>query len=119
MKAHTANLVNAITLIILGAWGYLGSDDPSPTALIPVVAGILLLAMNGGVKKENKAIAHIAVLLTLLMLGGLVMPLLGAIGRSDMLALGRVGIMIATTLLAMAAFIRSFIEARKAREAGE
>lgn len=117
MKAHIASLINAISLIALGGWGYLGSDDPSVTALIPVIAGVLLLAMYGGVKKENKAIAHIAVLVTLLMLFGLVMPLLGAIGRSDTLAIGRVVVMMITTIMAMVAFVQSFIAARKNREA--
>lgn len=117
MNAHTASLINAIALTGLGLWGYLGSESPSPTALIPVVIGVLLLLMNGGVKKENKVIAHIAVLLTLLILLGLVMPFKGAIGRGDTMAMVRVGIMILTTIMAMVYFIKSFRDARKAREA--
>ena len=117
MKAHTASLINAITLIGLGGWGYLGSDEPSVTALIPVIAGVLLIAMNGGVKQENKTVAHIAVLLTLLVEIGLFMPLLGALERNDTEALIRVVIMIATCSLAMAFFVKSFIDARKRREA--
>ena len=73
MKAHTASLINAVILVALGGWAYLSSDDPSMTALIPVAVGVLLLALNGGVKKENKVIAHIAVLLTLVILLGLAM----------------------------------------------
>ena len=70
-----ASLVNALTLIIFGAWGYFASTDGSITALIPVVFGIALLAMNKGVKNENKVIAHIAVVLTVLILFGLLKPL--------------------------------------------
>lgn len=116
-KAHTASLINAIALIGLGAWGYFGSETPSPTALIPVGIGLALLLMNGGVKKENKVIAHIAVLLTLLMVFGLAMPLKGALGRGDTMAAARVGIMLLTTIIALISFIKSFIDARKAREA--
>lgn len=115
MKAHTASLINAIALVALGAWGYFGSETPSPTALIPVIGGAILLALNGGVKKENKVIAHIAVVLTLILLLGLVMPLKGAFARGDQMAIIRVAIMLLTSVLAMVYFIKSFIDARKAR----
>lgn len=115
MKAHVASLINAILLIVLGAWGYFASETPSTTALIPVIIGAVLLVLNGGIKKENKVIAHIAVLLTLLILLGLVMPLRGAIARADTAAIARVVIMILSTIMAMVYFVKSFIDARKSR----
>ncbi|MEL6135163.1 MAG: hypothetical protein AAFR59_17535 [Bacteroidota bacterium] len=118
MKAHVASLINAILLVGLGAWGYFGSETPSPTALIPVAVGAILLALNNGVKKENKVIAHVAVVLTLIMLLGLAMPLMGAVGRGDTLGIVRVGVMIISTIFAMIFFVKSFIDARKKREAG-
>jgi len=116
MKAHTTNLINAAILIILGSWGYFGSETPSLTALIPVAVGVILLILSKGVKKENKVIAHIAVLLSLLVILGLIKPLAGAIGRVDTAALVRVIIMILSGILAMVYFIKSFIDARKNRE---
>tara|TARA_Y100000589_G_scaffold297230_1_gene304881 strand:- start:2974 stop:3348 length:375 start_codon:yes stop_codon:yes gene_type:complete len=115
MKAHTASLINAILLIVLPLWGYLSSETPSITALIPAFIGVILLAMNYGVKKENKIIAHIAVLLTLVILFGLIKPLKGAISRSDSLAIGRVVVMIISTVVAMIFFVKSFIDAKKRR----
>ena len=115
MKAHIVSLVHAVALIGLGGYGYLSSDTPSVTALIPVVFGVLLLAMNNGVKKENKVIAHIAVLLTLLIIIGLIKPLTGAMGRGDSAAVARVATMLVLGVLAMVSFVRSFIAARKAR----
>ena len=115
MKAHIVSLIHAVALIGLGGYGYLSSDTPSVTALIPVVFGVLLLAMNNGVKKENKVIAHIAVLLTLLIIIGLIKPLTGAIGRGDSAAVARVATMLVLGVLAMVSFVRSFIAARKAR----
>lgn len=115
MNAHTASLINAIVLIVMAAWGYLSSETPSLTALIPVAFGALLLACYPGVKAENKVIAHIAVLLTLIVLVALFMPLRGAIGRGDMLAIVRVAIMMASTAMAMVFFVKSFIEARRSR----
>ena len=115
MKAHVVSLIHAVALIGLGGYGYLSSETPSVTALIPVVFGVLLLAMNNGVKKENKAIAHIAVLLTLLIIIGLIKPLTGAMGRGDSAAVARVATMLVLGVLAMVSFVRSFIAARKAR----
>lgn len=115
MKAHVVSLIHAVALIGLGGYGYLSSDTPSVTALIPVVFGVLLLAMNNGVKKENKVIAHVAVLLTLLIIIGLIKPLTGAMGRGDSAAVARVATMLVLGVLAMVSFVRSFIAARKAR----
>ena len=115
MKAHIVSLIHAVALIGLGGYGYLSSDTPSVTALIPAVFGVLLLAMNNGVKKENKVIAHIAVLLTLLIIIGLIKPLTGAMGRGDSAAVARVATMLVLGVLAMVSFVRSFIAARKAR----
>lgn len=115
MKAHTASLINAVLLIGLSAWGYLASDTPSVTALIPAIIGVILLALNKGVKAENKLIAHIAVVLTLLILVGLIKPLQGAMGREDSMAIMRVVVMIASTIFAMIFFVKSFIDAKKNR----
>jgi hypothetical protein len=118
MKAHTASLVNALVLIGMGLWGYLASETPSMTALIPVIGGTLLLPMTPGIRNENKVVAHVAVVLTLVLLLGLFMPLKGAFERSDNMAVMRVALMLATSVLAMVAFIRSFIAARRRRESG-
>lgn len=120
MKAHTASLINAIALIAMGFWGYMETVafGKMSTALIPVIVGIVLLALNKGLKKENKIIAHIAVLLTALMVFGLIKPLSSALA-DEPLALAklfRVLMMLLTTFMAIIAFIRSFKEARRNRE---
>jgi hypothetical protein len=115
MKAHIASLTNAITLIVLSSWGYFSSDNPSLTALIPTVIGLVLLILNKGVKNENKITAHIAVLLTMVILIGLIKPVIGAVDRDDIAALIRLGIMILSTIVAMVFFVKSFINARKNR----
>jgi hypothetical protein len=117
MKAHVASLVNALILIGFGLWAYLGSDTPSKTALIPVGFGLMILSLYKGIKKEDKIIAHIAVLLTLAILGGLVKPLTAAIGRADGTAIMRVTAMILSTIVALFFFIKSFVDVRRARAA--
>ncbi len=115
MKAHTASMINAVLLITLPVLGYFVSDSPSLTVLIPVVFGVMLLACYSGVKVENKIIAHIAVLLTVIILVALFMPLKGALARGDTFAIIRVGLMLLSTFVAMVFFIKSFIDARRNR----
>ena len=113
MKASTSSLLNAIILISMGLWGYFESESKPITALIPVVIGLILLLVNKGVKNENKALAHVAVLLTFLILLGLIKPLMGAFERENAYAIIRVLLMIISSLWAMTSFIKSFISARK------
>ncbi|MBI9069569.1 MAG: hypothetical protein JEZ09_19895 [Salinivirgaceae bacterium] len=113
MKAYIASLVNAIVLISFGLWGYYGSESSSMTAFIPVAFGTIFLVLNKGVKNENKLIAHIVVILTLLVVIGLIKPFVGAIQRADSMSIFRVIAMILTSVWAMLTFIKSFKEARK------
>lgn len=113
MKASLSSLLNAIILISMGLWGYFESESKAITALIPVIIGIILLLVNKGVKNENKALAHVAVLLTFLILLGLIKPLMGAFERENAYAIIRVLLMIISSLWAMISFIKSFISARK------
>ncbi|QBG46144.1 hypothetical protein EGM51_01475 [Verrucomicrobia bacterium S94] len=117
MKAHTASLINALVLIAFGLWAYFGSETPSPTAFIPVGFGVVILALYKGVKKENKMVAHIAVLLTLVILIALIKPLTAALGRHDSVAVVRVVVMMLTSALSMFFFVKSFVDVRRARAA--
>ncbi|MBJ05369.1 MAG: hypothetical protein CMP65_05675 [Flavobacteriales bacterium] len=111
MEAHKANLINAITLILLGLWGFY--DTQSNTALIPTFFGIAFLIFTSGIKEGNKIISHLAVLFTLIILIALVGMRLPKSLESGGLGLYRVILMIATSAFAMFAFIKSFIDARR------
>ena len=114
MKASFYNILNSIVLISLGLWGYIDyTDVQSPTALIPVGFGVILLLCTMGLKKENKIIAHVAVLLTLVILVALVGMRLPKSLDSGGVGLFRVIAMIATSVLSMVAFVLSFIKARR------
>jgi len=117
MKVHTANLINAVILIVFSVWGYVASETPSGTAFIPLGFGIALLICYPWMRKHNRTVAHIAVVLTLLVLIGLIKPLTGALGRDDSAALFRVIVMMAGAVMAMVFFVKSFIDARKNRQA--
>ena len=101
MTPSKANLINAISLISMGFWGYLNVS--SPTALIPVVFGSVLLLCYFIVTKKpesTKIVAHIALLFTLII-------------DSGGLGLARVLVMISTCSFAILVFIKSFIDARR------
>ncbi|MDA7728705.1 hypothetical protein N8838_00955 [Flavobacteriales bacterium] len=119
MKTYQANLLNALTLILMPLWAYLTYEgtlekpEQSVTALIPLFLGFTLLLCYKGIKNENKIIAHVAVLLTLIaLLGNATKPLLTAIEEGRSLGVLRVSIMILTSILAMIIFIKSFIANR-------
>jgi hypothetical protein len=113
MKPFQMNLFNAIILIVFGLWGYLAPAEPSPTALIPVGFGAVFASMTPGMRKENKVVAHIVVLLTLVLAIALVMPLRGALNRDDWVAASRVGLMLLGCVIALVVYVRSFIAARR------
>lgn len=118
MKPYRANMINAIVLILMGLWGYFAAGDRPPTALIPVGFGVVFLLATKGMVAENKMVAHVVVLLTAVLIMMLVgMPFRKALAGEETLPIIRIGIMIGSCIFAFIAFIRSFIAAKKAREA--
>jgi len=115
MTAHTASLINALTLIACSIWAFLAVGGVHWTPLIPGAFGLALLACYPGVKAENKVVAHIAVVLTVVILVALYMPLASAIEGGLPGPLIRSVLMVATTIFALVFFIRSFRDARRAR----
>ncbi|MEM9244970.1 MAG: hypothetical protein AAGA67_04400, partial [Cyanobacteria bacterium P01_F01_bin.153] len=113
-----STIVNGVTLITMGLWAYL-SGDSSPMALIPVGFGVGFLALSPGVKTYNKVVAHIVALLAVVTVATLFAPLSMVISQGDSLKVFRVVLMMTTTSVALVFYIRSFIDARKARAAGE
>ena len=122
MTAQKMNLINALTLILLGLWGYVDVSNYKLativsfehwTALITVLFGIILLLCNKGIQNSNKAIAHVAVVLTLLVLIALVGKRLPISIDQGGVGLFRVLAMSLCSFIAFIAFIRSFIENRK------
>lgn len=118
MKAHQASLINAVLLITMGLWAYFASESAPKTAFVPVGFGVALVALNFGVKKGSKILSHIAMAITVLVLLSLIMPLVGSINRGNDLAVVRVGAMMASAMVAIVFFVKSFGEARRKRESG-
>ena len=100
-------------------WAYLTYEpvdgkSQNLTALIPLFLGCVLLLCNKGIKNENKIIAHIAVLVTLIAILGIASkPLIEAIEDGRNLSVFRVSLMLLTSFLAMFTFVKSFIKARQ------
>ena len=100
-------------------WAYLTYESvdgksQNITALIPLILGGILLLCHKGIKNNNKIIAHIAVLVTLLaIIGNASKPLMAAIEDGRNLSIFRVSLMILTSVIAMIAFVKSFIKARQ------
>jgi hypothetical protein len=115
MKPFQINLITGIVLIAMGVWSYLSSG--SPTALIPAAFGIIFAVVTPMFRKGNRVVAHIVVILTLLLIIALFRPLTGAINDGDTMGIVRVGIMMGVSVIALIIYIKSFIDARRARNA--
>ncbi|HMJ47087.1 MAG TPA: hypothetical protein VK498_07135, partial [Ferruginibacter sp.] len=112
-----ANLFNALVLIAVGLYGYFGvsaSDGShSLTALIPAAFGLIFLVLHKGLVKGNKTIAHIVVFLTLVLL---VMCIMRFIKIDEWDTKKYIFLVcIISNAIALIAFIKSFIDARKLR----
>jgi hypothetical protein len=112
MKPHFINLLNALVLIILGGWGYMEKD--APTALIPVFIGGILWLQTDKMKAGDKTAAHIAVGLTVLAVLGLFMPLRHEANMGDTMGVLRSATMLVSSMFAVFAFVKSFMDARRA-----
>jgi hypothetical protein len=118
MKATQANLLNAIVLLAAGLYGYFMILTPegtrAVTALIPAAFGLLFLVFQKGVATENKIISHVVVVLTLVLLIICTMRFLKIEdwGAKKYLFLA----CIVSNIIAMIAFVGSFMAARKNRK---
>ncbi len=121
MKPYHANLIASATLIIFGSWAYLNMDAAtrSMTVLIPVFFGLALAICSPWLKQQNKVVAHIVAVLTLLIALALIMPLRSTIGRADPDGIFRVSCMMVASLFALVIYIRSFLDVRRARQSVE
>lgn len=113
MKPFMISRIHALVLVGLGLWGYLQSASPSVTALIPVVFGVLIFVLNRGVYNGKKGYLISAIILTVLILGGLVMPLKGALGREDSEAVLRVVVMMLFTIVSLFALAYALASASR------
>ena len=113
------NLINALTLVIVGLWGFADVNFPfletgvSWTALIPVFFGFIFLFCHKGIKNGSKLIAHIAVGLTILISIALIGKRLPISIENGGIGLFRVALMSITSVLSLVAFIRNFIANRQ------
>ena len=112
MKTYVISAINALTLILIGIWGYSVSENPSFTAFIPVIIGAVLLLFVRGVKNHVKISLVIASILTFVVLAGLIKPLTGAMDRSDSASIARVVAMMITTVIALIYLVKELITKR-------
>ena len=112
MKPHFVNLINALVLVVLGSWGYLSKD--APTALIPVFIGGILWLQTDKMKAGDKTAVHIAVGLTVLAVLALFMPLRREANMGDTMGVLRSAMMLLSSMFAVFAFVKSFMDARRA-----
>ena len=114
MKESNIHLINAVTLIIVGLWGY--ASVMSPTALIPVFFGVTLLVLNLVTSKTQAfrtvllSISFVLTLLILFALGGVRLP---KSLDSGGLGLVRVVLMLITSGVSIGFFVKGFFSKKQ------
>ncbi|CAN5839907.1 hypothetical protein BH23ACT1_BH23ACT1_12230 [soil metagenome] len=119
-------MIFGAVLVVLGIVGYAGSGAESPTALIPSVVGVVLAALGFvGQQEDKRALTmHIAALVALI---GFLGSAVGLFSLPELItgddverpwAVGVQSAMAFVLALYLGLSVRSFIAARKAREAG-
>ena len=123
------SILFGVLLCALAAWGYWGGDPEtrSPTALIPAAVGVPLLlcgffALKEAYRKHAMHIAAVFGLLGTLAAGGRGLPKIGVLfaegGEGNKRAVGMVLLMFLLSAFFLGLCIKSFIEARRARQSG-
>ena len=113
MTLVRANLINSISLLAVGFWGYLAVQ--SPTALIPVVFGGLLLGLHfitTSIPTVKKYVLPISFALTVLILVALTGMRLPKSLDAGGIGLIRVLIMIATGSLSIGYYVKHFFRSK-------
>ncbi|MEX0983283.1 MAG: hypothetical protein WD577_12860 [Bacteroidales bacterium] len=116
---HFVNLIYSLLLLVTGITAftlrYLESNDFQYTALIPSLFGIILLSLGKGIKLENKIVAHIAVLLTLILAVFALVMLI--INSGDGMLLTRKGIIfmivLTSSFIVLGIYIMRFIRIKR------
>jgi hypothetical protein len=123
-----ANLIFAALLIVLGLASFFGTGSLHPTALIPVWFGLALglfgwLAISPN-EKKRMMFMHVNVTIGLIGLLGAGWRALSSYGKArsegidpNWIALGSQLAMAVILLIYILACVRSFVEARRSREA--
>lgn len=108
MNIYITNLLNAVSLMGFSVWGF--NATGSKTALIPFVLGVILMALNNGVKFEIKSQTKVAMIFTIIAIVGLFKPFMGAFNDNDTMGIFRVGAMLFTSIMALFFFIKKMIK---------
>ena len=93
----------------MGSWSYLINESRPITALIPVFVGLCLLLLNKRVKNEDKLGAHLAVLITFLIIIGLmIISFTFEIVPMEVTALGTLGLLLVFNIITIDEAISGF-----------
>lgn len=114
----STTILFGVLLTLLGGGGYFLSGASSPTALIPAVFGVLLLALGLLARSEpiRKHAMHAAATVALVGCGGALFSLMrAAAGPGNPMATLSQGAMVVLTAVFVGLCVKSFKDARRAR----
>ena len=114
----STTILFGVLLTLLGLAGYVLTGASSPTALIPVIFGLLLLALGLLARSEpmRKHAMHAAATVALLGCGGALFSLMRTpAGPRSPMAVSSQAAMVILTAVFVGLCVKSFIDVRRAR----
>ena len=106
MKTYQINLLNGITLIVIGLWAFLTTTTETATALVPVAFGGLFLLTIPPFRSGNPLTANILTLLSGLLIIALSLSLWSTVRDQQGLPVLPLIIMLLSTSVAFVFLIR-------------
>lgn len=118
-KLYRVNLIYSVLVIAAGIFGllarYFEQGDWKFTALIPAIFGVVLLSMTGGMRKHNRIVAHLVVVLTLLL--AVMVTVMMSLNLGDGGGIDRkiaiFIVILAASIVALGYYVASFVAARR------
>ncbi len=114
----STTILFGVLLTLLGLAGYVLTGASSPTALIPAIFGLLLLALGLLARSEpmRKHAMHVAATVALLGCGGALFSLMRTpAGPPSPMAVSSQAAMVILTAVFVGLCVKSFIDVRRAR----
>jgi hypothetical protein len=105
MNPANSNLINAVVLVAVGAWGFFGADSSDPRFMTFIFGGTVLFVMTNSIRFHNSLVRKIAMGLTLLLTAYAAYLFYDSIGRINATPLFRSALILLSCIASFVFFL--------------
>lgn len=106
MNPYKAAILQALIFLSVGFWGYAANNFAAHTAMVPLGAGILFLALSQRLKNPDRIMLLVVMLISLALFIALMIPFRRNAGQSDFWGMFRIAIEMTACALAFIVYLR-------------